>query len=342
MHEKTTTKILRYFLALGLFCITINLSGQDNCREKLVSANALYEKGDLNGAIEMVLPCTKSDASSEVWQTYKLLAKAYLANNQEEEANKAAVKMLEINPSYEPNPRTDPKDLINLLKKIDVIPKLSLGLSFIYGTNITVPRIQKAFAPSTYDKTYSNKLGSQFGMVAGYNFNRNHSLELDVFYNTKNYELSYNSGGSKFTISETLNYFDFPLLYRYSISTSKRLRFSLKAGAYGSILVNSYNDLNISGTTENKEVLHYSSVKRRNKILYGGVIGAGLKYKVGSGHLSFDARYHRSMTNITDPDSRYDNSTLIYDFLYLDDNILLDYLSFSFGYHLYINYRVNQ
>ncbi|MFT5513013.1 MAG: hypothetical protein ACI8SE_001413, partial [Bacteroidia bacterium] len=78
----------------------------------------------------------------------------------------------------------------------------------------------------------------------------------------------------------------------------------------------------------------------RNKIALGGILGLGLNIKQGNGHISVDARYNRSFTSITKTSNRYENATLIYDYLYLDDDILLDNLSFTVGYHFYINYAV--
>ncbi|MFT7590607.1 MAG: hypothetical protein ACI9UJ_000518 [bacterium] len=316
------------------------LVAQEDCKEKISKASELFEQGQLQKVIDLITPCATSADNPDKWQIYKLLAEAYLAQGLEVEARASAVKMKEMYPTIGPNQKTDSKNLINLLSEIDVIPKFSLGLSFVYGANATVPRITGIYSAGSYTKTYRPKLGSQFGVVLGYNFNKNHSVDLNIVYNIKKYELDYTWGANEYLIKENLSYFDFPIVYRYSLSTTKKVRIGFVAGAYTSVLLNSNNDLSILGTSENRELEHYGSVKRRNKIALGGILGLGLNIKQGNGHISVDARYNRSFTSITKTSNRYENATLIYDYLYLDDDILLDNLSFTVGYHFYINYAV--
>jgi hypothetical protein len=235
----------------------MSFQAYSDCRDNLVSANKLYEQGKFDEAIALILPCSESEVSGEQWQVYKLLTKAYLGKQSVAEARISAVRMMELNPTYQANPRSDSKDLIILLKSINVIPKLSLGLTVMYGPNRKLPRSTNFYAPSLYEKTYSSKTGFQLGLVAGYNLDMNHSVDFNAIYNVKNYEIEYDWNGSAYEISETLNYFDFPLMYRYSFSTTKRFRLSLLAGPYASVLVNSHNNFTLKSESETSELTHY-------------------------------------------------------------------------------------
>lgn len=329
-------------LIIFFLCLFMSLEAYSDCSDNLESANKLYEQGKFDEAIDLILPCSESEVSGEQWQVYKLLTKAYLGKQSIAEARAAAVHMLELNPTYQVNPRYDSKDLISLLKSINVIPKFSLGLTVMYGPNITLPRAINSYAPSAYEKTYSSKTGFQLGLVTGYNLNMNHGVDFNIIYNVKSYHINYDWSGDSYDVSETLNYFDFPLMYRYSFTTTKQFRLSVLAGPYASILVNSYNDITLKGGSEMSELTHYGSTIRRNKATVGGLVGlaGSLKTKRGGGHVSFDLRYNRSFSNITKESTRYDNTTLLYDYSFLDDDIQLDYVSFSVGYHFYVKYQV--
>ncbi len=331
------TIILRF--SLIAFCLSFSFKAHSDCGDNLISAKKLYEEGKLDDAINLILPCSQTESAVQ-WQAYKLLTKAYLAKQDDINARNAAVRMIELHPTYEVNPRYDSKGFINLLKSIDVIPKLSFGLTIMYGPNITLPRVTKLYTPAIYDKTYSNKGGFQLGLVAGYNINLNHGFGFNMIYNVKNYQVNYDWSGNSYDISESLRYIDFPLMYRYSFSTNKPVRFSILAGPYASVLVNSHNNIIAKNEAVSSELPHYGSNVRRKKLAYGGLIGLGLNIKSKKGHFSLETRYSRSISNITEESSRYDNSLLMYDFVYLDDDIQLDYLSLSVGYHFYINYKV--
>jgi tetratricopeptide (TPR) repeat protein len=332
---------MRYFISLLLlFAFAISLKAQENCAENLIKANSLYDKGEFAKAIELLTPCTQSTLKTDQWQAYRLLAMSYLANFQPEEARTSAEKMLEMNPTYTPNLRFDPADFIKLLKQINIIPKFSLGLSFVYGGNIAIPQITGFYAPSNYEKNYKNKGGFQLGLLMGYNLSKNSALHLNMISISKRYSIDYQTLGKSVKIDEVSNSIDLPILYSYNFYSKNRLKFGVIAGPYLSVLINSYNNLSLSDSSGTMEVKRYSSKVRRNALNYGICGGIGMTYKLKSGHFSLDARYYKSMSNITKTDGRYDNATLIYDYSYLDDDIRLDNIAISLGYHLYINYKI--
>src|SRR4051812_33891400 len=120
-------KIMKHiFLIIAIILFSLQLHAQESCTEKLYHANTLYEKGQINEAIEIAKTCaTRTNSPAEQWQAYRLLALAYLANGEQKEARKAAEKMMELNPTYQPSTVKDPAELIRLLESVKIIPKFT-------------------------------------------------------------------------------------------------------------------------------------------------------------------------------------------------------------------------
>ncbi len=106
------------FFAL-YFTFTILSQAQETCAEKLVKANTYFELGRFGEAIRLAKTCaTPSNKVSERWQAYRILAMAYIINNQLDSGRWAAENMLELNPTYKPSALKYPKNFITLLSTI--------------------------------------------------------------------------------------------------------------------------------------------------------------------------------------------------------------------------------
>jgi len=333
---------MKQFLLLFLIFSVLGLSAQESCSDKLEQADELFNQGRFTETISLIKDCANSDDPTTSWKAYRLLAMAYLSNNQITEARTAAENMVTLNWTYEPDVLNDPKNFQSMLAKIDIIPKFSTGLSVNYGGNFSFPQVTGTYNPTSSTKTYKNRAGYQLGFVLGYNINDLHGFDLMLNSKTRKYRISYPAFESEVRVDETLNSFDFPLLYRYSFFPRKRFRVSAKAGVYGSLLINSFNDLTISNNEGTSVLAHYSSKIRRNALTGGVVGGVGLTYKWKKEHLSFDMQFFKNLKNITNEEVRYDNATLIYDYHYLDDDLLMNDLAITIGYHRYINYKLNK
>lgn len=330
------------WLPLLLFLFLNKVYAQESCSDKLLRAESLYEQGLFTESVQLAQSCTQSGDQADQWKAFRILAMAHLANNQPALAREAAEQMLTLNPTYKADVLNDPKELRVLLERIDIIPKLSAGISWMYGGNLTVPRNQRQYNVTDISKEYTGKPRYQLGIVAGYNLNSRHGIELHGLAKSLRYEMNYTSFGTDYTITETLNSFDLPAYYRYTFFPGKRFRILLKAGAYGSLIVNSFNDLEKQNAESQSVVKHYYSLGRRNRLNAGLNGGLGFMYKWQKGHVSLDALYMHGLTNITDVESRYNNEKLIFDYHYLDDDLYLSDFSISVGYHMYINYKLNK
>lgn len=330
-----------------LFVIVLSLSytfGQnESCPEKLLRAASAYNQGNFELTFQLANSYKTSPDESDQVQAYRLLSMMYLAILQKDKAIEAAEKMLTIQPEYEPDLLNDPKEFTLLLKQVNIIPKFTFGLSAMYGFNWTTVNVQGFYAPADYKKSYKGKKGYQIGAVFGYNLNEKQSLQLNILNKLRNYELDYIVFGNQVKIEENIQSFDLPIMFGYTFFPQNRMKLKFSAGPYGGFTFQSYNNLNISNAERNTEVKHYSSKARRNLWNYGICAGIGTTVNAfKKGHVSFSLLYFKSVSNIAKAVTRYDNPTLIYDYNYIDDDMYLDNLSLSIGYHYYFNYKLQK
>lgn len=327
-----------------IFIFSSKLFAQESCTEKLYKANNLYEKGQITEAIEIANSCANiTNSKSEQWQAYRLLAMAYLVNNQTTEARKAAEKMLDLNPTYKPSYLKDPIELINLLKSVKIIPKFSIGMAATVGLNFTKPRITGIYNGTNAPKVYSTKNNWQAGIMLGYNFNEYTSLHSGLLATSKNYDINYKfENFGSVTVNEQMTYLDIPLFTRFTLKPVKGFRFFTDAGAFVGRFISGQSDFyrivdenNNSISTQN-----LNSEARKRKWEYGVLGGIGSIYSFRKLNVALDCRYYRSFANITNKDNRYKNENLFYDYYYIDDDLKLDNLTISLSFIYHLNYRV--
>jgi tetratricopeptide (TPR) repeat protein len=217
-----------------IMAFSTKLFAQESCTEKLYKANNLYEKGQITEAIDIANSCANiTNSKSEQWQAYRLLAMAYLVNNQTTEARKAAEKMLDLNPTYKPSYLKDPIELINLLKSVKIIPKFSIGMAATIGLNFTMPRITGIYNGANASKVYTTKNNWQAGIMLGYNFNEITSLHSGLLATSKNYDIKYRFEDiGSISVNEQMTYLDMPLSGRFTSKPVNGFRFFADAGAF--------------------------------------------------------------------------------------------------------------
>ena len=242
MNQK---RIALLILFLTLF-LSKNIYAQ-GCLENLYKAQKLLDAGNTAGCLEYSIPCSvKGKKTSIRWQAYRLMSIAYLLQGQTDSARVAAENMLDINPTYTPNLLKDPKDFINLIRSIEVIPKFSMGIALSVGTNTTLPSISKSYIVADYRKTYSVKNGFQFGTNIGFNFNPNLALSMGILATSKEYAIDYNFTDWTVKADEQLTYLDIPITVKYIFMPRNKLSFFAQGGVFGGYLLYSQNNFSSS------------------------------------------------------------------------------------------------
>jgi len=318
------------------------VNAQDNCSGAILNAKAFYDQGKLREVISELTPClTHSFDRTNLWQGYQLLALSYLALNDPADARKAAEDMLENNPQFQASLLKDPKDFIDLVNSIVVIPKFSLGLSGSVGINNSYFDVGTRYEISDYTKTYKSSAGYQLGIFGGYNIDKHLDFGIGIYDSYKNYGISYITNGFKVNDNEKLSYIEIPLTIKYTIG-KYWLKPYLETGAFEGFLVSANSDFSSKyiSTGEQFSDNNVSSENRRNKTNYGLIAGCGITCKFGPGHFLLDLRYCYGLTNIVNGNNRYTDENLYFKYYYLDDDLKISNVLLSFGYVYYVNYKV--
>jgi hypothetical protein len=265
-----------------------------------------------------------------------------LGNGDNDLARLSVIEMLKLNPNYKPDIINDPSDLVALLTSVNIIPKFSLGLSLAFGSNTNLPEITNVYMLSNQTKTYTARTNTQISIAGSFQLNKHLSIVGMARLVPKAFDLNIAFEAWDINVSEQLNYLQVPLMLKVNPLYGKRIRPYLQAGAYTGFLLSTTNSFyaNNSASDANYSLINLSSYNRRNNMEWGACMGAGVDMKLGNGILSVNSNYFRSMTNITNINTRYNHPEISFPFYYLDDDIRFHNFSISLGYALILNYKV--
>jgi hypothetical protein len=333
---------IRPFLLLSLLICFGHLNAQD-CLERIYNASNLLDAGNTDGCIGLVRSCSAKENEDRVrWQACRLMAISYVLKGNMDSAMHATENMLDINPTYKPNLLKDPQEFITLLKKVVVIPRFTLGLSFSIGTNTTFPKITQGYVVSDYLKTYYARNSFQFGTNIGLHLNRRIAIDLGLYASSKQFRIDYSFTNWNLGMNQRLTYLDIPLNIRYDLFPSRKIGLIPQAGIFVGYLLYCENDFRSEQVSPNVtfELSKLNSIQRYNRVNAGACAGLGVTWKAPQGQVMLIANYLRSFTNIINTSKRYNYNELIYTYYYVDDDIRLDNLVVSIGYSRYLNYKV--
>lgn len=118
-------KFVKSFLVIGFLLPLHVLQAQDvtpeNCSAGLTEARNQLFLGDFDQAISLLQPCIEANAyenTEDLVQAYELLANVYIAINDESQARDAITRLLEADPTYEPDPDQSRSDYVLLINEM--------------------------------------------------------------------------------------------------------------------------------------------------------------------------------------------------------------------------------
>jgi hypothetical protein len=93
---------------------------QDDCKTKFTRAETAFNNGRLDETIDLLSDCVYKGklAPAEEQRAIKLLSFSYLAKDYVDQAKNTIRKLLELVPSYEPDPNQDPPDFARMVKEV--------------------------------------------------------------------------------------------------------------------------------------------------------------------------------------------------------------------------------
>lgn len=363
MHRMT--RILSIFTCSLIFG---HLAFAQNCTQKLVQAERDYEAGRLAGIPGSVSGCLSDPngfSKEERIRAHRLLTLVYIFTDNEPEAERSLVNLLKADPEHLLDQATDPAELFYLYEQFQVDPIFRLGLRL--GLNNSYPTIMESFATSNQlvgrkfyngsedgadpnanltdlqgtpfpigfwgELTFEKYLGRNFEIVGGVQA-RISNYDVDNFFN--------NEGERFFNfIRNRQVYGRVPIYVRYTYNYNRRtgakpyaiLGFSgdyLLSATYSSASRSGGTPFTLNATQGEDDLKTFNQVNDLNISLTAGL---GVKLPIqNTNALTFEFRYDNSLLNYINAENRYSNQTVAFDLGHVEDNLTLNFVSFSIGY----------
>ncbi len=310
---------------------------QDDCATKIQEARKLNDQGMIDEIPGMLAPCMEEGFSRvQKIEAYKLIILAYLFDDNQFEAEKSMLEFLKKFPEYEVSPN-DPIEFVYLFESYRTTSVFSFGITA--GFNLTDPRIIEPF--SAFDLSQAElkntmKPGFQVGLGVGRYIRKNMVLNIEFNFTSNQYKFTDEihqpliDGLSSVSYTEKLFKVEFPVYVAYEFNI-KKVNCYVSLGASAAKITGATgqpsrkfheNMQSLSG--ESTDISTY-----RTNMLYSGLAGAGIRYKVPRGVIAVGLRASFGINNIV---ASYNNE-FIGKFYYRDDDFSLNTYSLTAGYY---------
>jgi hypothetical protein len=316
---------------------------QSQCAQTLRLAQSIYEQGRLQELPDLLKGCIENGFNDEEKvNAYKLLTLTYIYLEEPEKADANMLALLRTDTEFKVNPAVDPAEFVALYKTFRTKPIYRIG-GKLGGT---------ASHTSVVSADYANDGNTK--QSTGYGFTASLAAEIPLNgkmeHFTLNPELSFqilsheaaNSGGDTATFSpaaESTRWISLPVLLQYGLFENSEKRkdalthYYVSAGVSANYLLSPSKT--ISSTREGSAGIDENSIAvdaQRNKFNASAIVAAGFKKKIGKGFLVVEVRYAAGLLPLSDKADTYSNSTLLFDYHYVDGIYKLNTLSLSAGY----------
>ncbi|MEQ8927368.1 MAG: porin family protein [Fulvivirga sp.] len=240
----------------------------------------------------------------------------------------------------------------------DKFLKTQWWLGFKAGVNLTKATSDatySGYSPTNYDASLLEKKYDSYDGANGqagleitfyhqgfsFSFQPNYRRQTFAYSNAYEWTSSEDAGNTislNYDQNHKLDFIDLPLIIKYDILKSTKLRPFVQAGFFYSTLVSALKEVEISGEDlasgsagpfENQTVI-IGADNLFIKPSWGYLVGGGVAYDFWNVRLVLDASYRIGLTNITNAQNRYSENQLsgLGDAM---DDIQLDNISINFG-----------
>lgn len=331
----------------------------------LSAAERDYDQGKLAGIPGRLQPYMDQKAKEggftkpERIRAQKLMTLVYIFTDNEPKAEESLVKLLKLDPEHKLDPRVDPAEFYYLYNKFRTKPIFRLSVKF--GANKSLPNVIESYGPfntAEYRKYYNgatdgDSFDGQQGTL-GIGYWAELAIERHILYGVEA-GLGFQLRQSRYDVDQKINesplvtyianeqvYFRTPLYLRYNyryFSDTGPIPY-VSVGASFDYLIDAYyaEATRQGGTsfspTNTINLKQNDQVKNYNITMFGAL---GAKFRIKTHFLTFEARYEKGMLNYINPENRWnggsgDNSLQAGDLAFVEDDLALDFITFSIGY----------
>lgn len=343
--------MLKRIYLLSFVCL-FSLAGyaqEKPCKDKLKDANRAYDEGRVSEVEILIKDCLKDLGKAKQKEAYRLLTLSGLYLDDRDMAEHNMREFLRIEKEYKPvrgrGEGADPPEFVELFDKFYTKPiylyGLKMGATYSQAQSTTVFSV----GPSTINNqvnvgTYTPQIGFLIGAMFDIPLTDNIHFGAEAYYATHRFKHS-----EKLLDYATVDFvenqamIEIPLYARYLFrKVDKRFRPFVTAGVFADILMSSKANVtrtdSLGDIKKEFKLLNESMTPQRKRLGVGAMVGAGFLLKTKAGFLTVDFRYNLGLTNIVNSSKRGSNTPLIYNYGYIDDNMLVSPFNFSIGFFI--------
>ncbi|MBI9052292.1 MAG: outer membrane beta-barrel protein [Bacteroidales bacterium] len=331
-------------LIVLLFLVFVSIAGygQNSCAEKLEEAEKYYESGQIDNVEPLLNDCLEDGfTKEEKARAYRLLTLCKLYYNQDEEAKKSFLELLKVDKEYKIK-ESDPSEFVNLYKDFRTFPVVIVGVKYGMG-------LLGLYGLENYNDINSLESNSEYETNMTHSFGL--SFETPIFKQLSvSYEFYYYMYSYAFTdtildyaaikLNESVSSIDIPILLQWNFLKNDFVPYA-NIGMSFNYLLSAKTDI----ARNDKEGVEYRPgitlsdmdlTEYRNSFNYAITAGLGFRWKnlIGPGYLTCDIRYSRYLNNYVKPESRAEDSEMLYTGLTTDNVFKMQNMQFLIGYKL--------
>lgn len=314
--------------------------GQSTCAQTLRLAQSIYEQGRLHELPNLLEHCLRDGfTDEEKVSAYKLLTLAHIYLEEPVKAEQMMLALLRTDTEFKVNDAVDPAEFVALYKTFRTYPVYRIGGKL--GGTASSPSIVSADYIDDGTNTYAYNFGFSGNIAAEIPLGvraKNFTLNPEVAFQILSFNGS-NAGADavkKTDATETQSWISVPVSMQYTLREKGITALYVAGGFSADYLLSASNKIfssrgdDVSTVSENT----YSVSEQRNTFNAGAILSTGYKRKTGKGYLVLEVRYKMGLLPMLTKADTYENSTLVWNYHYVDGIFKLNTLSLSVGYVL--------
>lgn len=186
--------------------------------------------------------------------------------------------------------------IASIIISLSTFAQLSVGVKG--GLNLSNIALQNKTSTSSESIT---KAGSATGLLVNYGFNDRFSAQVEFLYSRKGAKYHEAILFTTYDSKVKLNYFEIPILFRYSYGDENKIQLFANAGPYIAFRLKAISELTTTTTILGTTTVRNSSTDFTDEVhntdigLTGGV---GVNYALELGKIFAEFRYGYGLTNV--------------------------------------------
>jgi hypothetical protein len=322
-------------LLLSAFPLLIYSQATTTCAENLKSAQALFDRGQIEQVPGMLRECMKSGFKREEQiAAYKLLIQSFLFEDRLTQADSTMLAFLKKYPEYQLSP-TDHSSFVNLFNSFKVRSVIQLvfhfGSSMPFLTMINNVTLASEPAINKYSSNalnLSTSLEAKLALSPSFELNIEGGFSRLTFTNLEKNFLNFRD--NKYV--ETQNRLEIPVSATYNFAGFGKFTFYGRAGLGAALNLATTAKAATSPTDQNNfEFITGADISRNDSRIFMDLFtqaGAGVKFKIPKGFVSMELRSNFGFFNQVIR-GKASSENLARQYSYADDDFNLNYLNLT-------------